>query len=293
MKAYFLQLLEEWREKLEVEQKALEEAVGSVPSANTAFNNTQIIDDYLDRLAGHVLFNELEKLRYNAWEATLAFNNVDEAYKAHLLYDRYLEFHQKLIKKMRAFAHSVELCKNGKTFPVGKNKAGTLVNITMQAKAAKPDMRGGDKREIQYFVHSNFPLIFHVGLTASVLKKLEFEKVEQFIREGMYGDYYQLVEEGDSDFNFSAFLSYEFHRSDDLRWGVSLTIGTDYKDPSDNFYFGVSGRFRKALFTFGAAWNRVVRGENKIGDVAAINLYETIIQERDWGYFFAFSFTLF
>ena len=292
MKAYFLQILEEWREKLEVEQKALEEAVGSVPSTSTAFNSTQTIEDYLKRLEGNTLFDELEEIRYKAWEATLDFESVDEAYKAHLLYDRYLEFHQKLIKKIRAFAHAADLCINGKTFSVGKNKGGTLVNITLQAKAAKPGKRGKDEREIQYFVHSNLPLIFHVGMTVSVLEKLEFEKVEQFINEVMYGDYYQLVEEGNTDFDLSAFLSYEFYESDDLRWGASVTFGTDLKDPGENFYFGLSGRFRKVLITGGVAWNEVVRIDEK-DKVPGIDLYRTITQERDAGWFIAFSFTLF
>jgi len=286
----FLARTGDWRELIRSENESLSKMMSEISADNPVWVGSAAIDKYLTEITKRI--NDLEAKRDKVWKGTIDVDTIDEAYKAHLLYDRYFETHNKLIEKIRSFVRSVTLSKEGKVFPVGKNKSGTLVNVAFEASAAKPGVVKEDEREIQYFVHSNLPLIFHVGMIVSVLEKLEFEKVEQFINEGMYGDYYQLVEEGNSDFDFSAFLSYEFHKSDDLRWGASVTFGTDLKDPGENLYFGLSGRFRKVLVTGGVAWNEVVRKDEK-DKIPGIDLYRTITQERDAGWFIAFSFTLF
>jgi hypothetical protein len=77
---------------------------------------------------------------------------------------------EKLFEKIDAYRAAAELIANGKTYPVGKKKSGTIIAVALTPK----DQNQGDAKPTtttEYFVHSKLPVVFHAGFTAIATRR--------------------------------------------------------------------------------------------------------------------------
>lgn len=235
---------------------------------------------------GKTLYSEMKLVKHLEW------------------YDKFNPICEKLCEKIDLFVSRAIKTYDGDIVYVQKRKAGTFVTL----KLVPVSILSGDKIEmhvaiVEYFVHSSYPLDFHVGLAWKKFKDLKFEKVQGLASQDMY----QLVKEGEGDFEGVGFLSYRFDSKKTKKPIIWLSLGTDFKKPGKSIYLGVSERFFKKLFiSTGFVFTEVTEADqetkieekiiDKVVDVAlpkTRTLYAAIKNKNVVKWYFSISFGVF
>ena len=202
--------------------------------------------------------------------------------------------HQALMDKLIAYDSAAVRVRDGQIHHLGKKKSGRIVAVEMTPKDATqaPRMPVGD---IEYFVHSRIPLVFHLGYAYAALDDVEFETVRSLSQ----ADLFSVVKENSSTNTMLALLSLGRTISTD-NFGVYASIGTDFAKPGERLYVGGSIQLFKRLFiTFGKVSASREVGTNpvleRVGDaLEARELFSAIETHRDWkAGFAAISFRAF
>lgn len=210
-------------------------------------------------------------------------------------YDKILPQHEALLARIDAFSQGAALSINGRTWVVGKKKAGTLVTATFTPKAV--DGSEQEPFRLEYFVHSKLPVLFHVGYAYSDFSQVEFEKIRALNGQ----DVFALVRGDKGTDAFTAFLSFEIWswRWKNHSFGTLATLGTDLTSPGDKVYVGGSLRlFERFLISGGVSTRVDAEGTDPfiedLGDsVGARELFLVMSSKRDWTGFVAVTFNVF
>lgn len=204
--------------------------------------------------------------------------------------------HAQLLNRLDAFVTAAGLVQAGQVRRIPRQKAGTVVSIAVSAKRAE----GGpavSSVEVEYFVHSKLPVVYHVGYAYSRLKEVDFEKVRALDNKDLFAQ----VKSTASTSALSAFLSLQL-----CAWGSAGTFGglygtiaTDFAKPGERVYLGLSSRlFQKLFLTVGVASAARREGKHavleRVGDALdARELFATTVGRRDWKPQFGVSFAVF
>ena len=203
--------------------------------------------------------------------------------------------HDKLVSQIDAFAVLAELTRKGQIKNLDKQDAGTLVTVRITAKNAVGNP--ASKVEIQYFVHSRYPVTFHAGYLYSSFKEVKFDQVRTIAG----ADLFAQVQQPSSVSTYGAFLSYQIVGRNTGRYstGVLATLGTDFKDPGKRLFVGGSVRFLSRVFVGGGVVSaNSTEGVNPVveqigNQLGARELFSTLTTRRAWKPFFHVSFGVF
>jgi hypothetical protein len=236
---------------------------------------------------GSAPMESLEGLRREALDLAETSGQLD-------LYERVLAQHNAVMARLAAFVAAADLVVNGKTFPIGKKKAGTVVSLTLAPVDAR-DARAAEPLETSYFVRSTWPLMLHVGYAASRLKDLEFDRV----RSTSGSDLFLSTKDDQSRQSLATFMSYEFWRwgpTNDL--GLSATLGTSFQEPAANLFVGGGFRAHRFVLTLGTSGSGVKTAEGRVLDGVAgaagqRELYAAVTTKQRWATFAAVSIRVF
>jgi hypothetical protein len=203
----------------------------------------------------------------------------------------------KLIDRLAAFREAVGAIEKGRVKQVKKQKAGTIVSVTITPAPTTPAAGTADAATLEYFVHSRLPVAYHVGYAYSRLADIKLEKVRTLGG----ADLFDQVRKTDGTHGFTAFMSYQL-----LEWlqngepGVSLmgSLGTDFTKPGERIYVGGTLKIRRVHVNFGVATATVEEGQNAVvenlGEIlGARELFTTIGSRRNWLPFLGVSFGVF
>lgn len=218
-------------------------------------------------------------------------------------YEKVEARHAKVIEKINSFINMANLTLEGDVKNIGKKKSGTYITVIFTAVEKSPSHPEQTKpKMISYFVHSPFPVIFHVGYAYSGLKDIEFKKVRALESADLFS---QVKDEKGTD-EFVAFLSWEpkikmFKNTS--KFSLALTLGTDVSSPGEKIYAGASLKLLSRVFLTGGFVSGEVaeaKESNKIvdkivdevtGKTNTRNLYTTITLRRNWEWFIGISFS--
>lgn len=211
-------------------------------------------------------------------------------------YNQVQASHDKLIGQIDAYLRLAELTVSGQTRNIDRQKAGTLVTVKVAGMNALGNP-AGKPVEIQYFVHSKYPVTFHAGYLYSSLKEVEFDAV----RTTAGADLFQQVRDPASVNSYAAFLSYQLWSGNVGRHGTGIlaTLGTDFKDPGERLYAGGSVRFLSRFYVGGGFVSATVsEGVNPVVEqvgtaLGARELFDAVTTRRDWKPYFHVSFGVF
>jgi hypothetical protein len=149
----------------------------------------------------------------------------------------------------------------------------------------------------EYFVHSKLPVVFHGGYSYSKLRDVEFETVRSLDQTDLFSEIRKNTETLNT---MVAFLSLGRSFFVEEKLGAFLSIGTDFSDPGDRLYVGVSGQFYKRFFfTVGKLNATVTEGENRVLErvgnaTESRELFTALATRRDWSqWFYSVSFRVF
>lgn len=267
-------------------QKYANERQGLRPEAVTAIHAYATED--IPAVKGRI--RELRERTLNQGPPPVSVAEVD-------LFDRVEAEHAKLLEKLDAFVLSAELIQNGQLRVIGKKKPGTIVTVTLTPKGRLEGSPGGEPLPLEYFVHSRFPVTYHMGYAYSRLRDVDFEKVRSLSNQ----DLFSLVKKEQNTNTFTAFLSYGVRSwpADNPKGGLYLTLGTDFEKPGQRLYAGASVRlFERLLLNAGWASATVKEGRDGIvepvGDgLQTRQLFGATVTRRQWGFFFGASFVVF
>jgi hypothetical protein len=204
--------------------------------------------------------------------------------------------HDRLVGQLDAYLRLAELTVSGQTKNIDKQAAGTLVTVKIVAMNALGNP-AGKPVEIQYFVHSKYPVTFHAGYLYSSLKEVKFEQV----RTTAGADLFQQVHKPENVNTYAAFLSYQLFSGNTGRYGTGVlaTLGTDFKDPAKRLYIGGSVKFLSRVFAgVGVVSSDVSEGVNPVVEqigsaLGARDLFTAVTTRRDWKPYFHISFGVF
>ena len=203
---------------------------------------------------------------------------------------------EKLFEKIDAYLAAADLVKNGKTYPVGKKKTGTIVSVSLTPRN-QSQADGATATTIEYFVHSKLPVVFHIGYSYSTINDVEFETVRSLEQTDLFSE----VRTSNETVNtMVGFISLGRSFLVDEKIGAFLSIGTDFSDPGDRLYVGASAQIYKRLFfTVGKLNATVTEGVNpileRVGNATeSRELFTTLSTRRDWSeVFYSISFRVF
>jgi len=203
---------------------------------------------------------------------------------------------EKLFEKLDAYAGAAQLVENGQVRHLGKKKTGTIVSVSLTPKnQAQAD--GKPSTTTEYFVHSKLPVVFHSGYSYAKAKDVKFETVRSLSQTDLFSEIKSTSEAVNS---MAAFLSLGRSFLDDEQAGLFFSIGTDFTDPGDRLYLGVSAQLFKRFFvTVGKASIRTETGVNpvveRVGNALdARELFTAIETHRNWKTtFYSVSFKVF
>ena len=203
---------------------------------------------------------------------------------------------EKLFEKIDAYVAAADMVANGKTYPVGKKKTGTIVAVSLTPKD-QSQADGKPTTTSEYFVHSKLPVVFHAGYSYSKLKDVEFETVRSLEQTDLFSEIRKNTETLNT---MVAFLSVGRSFLVDEKVGAFLSIGTDFSDPGDRLYVGASVQLYKRFFlTAGKLNATITEGVNpvleRVGNAAeSRELFTALNTRRDWSeWFYSISFRLF
>lgn len=213
-------------------------------------------------------------------------------------YNQVQASHDKLLGQVDAYLRLAALTISGQTKNIDKQAAGTLVTVKIAAIDALGNPANKSKPvEIQYFVHSKYPVTFHAGYLYSSLKEVKFDQVRTIAG----ADLFQQVHQPESVNTYAAFLSYELYGSHVGRrsTGVLATLGTDFKDPGTRLYVGGSVKFLSRIYAgAGVVSSSVSEGVNPVVEqlgttLGTRELFAAVTTRRDWKPYFHLSFGVF
>ncbi|HET8646935.1 MAG TPA: hypothetical protein VFO85_15680 [Vicinamibacteria bacterium] len=205
--------------------------------------------------------------------------------------------HAKVLDKLDAFVVAARLVKEGQRKVIAKRKAGTLVTVSVTPKSRLEQAAGGTALTVDYFVHSRFPVTYHMGYAYSRLQDVELEKVRALGDR----DFFTAVKDQDDVTAFTAFLSYPLKTWPvaEARYGAYLTLGTDLQHPGDRLYGAISARFMgRIMLDAGMASATVEKGTSKVierlGDeLGTRQLFDAVTTRRQWRPFVGLSVAVF
>ena len=204
--------------------------------------------------------------------------------------------HDKLIGQIDAYLRLAELTVSGQTKNIDRQQAGTLVTVKITGTNPLGNP-AGQPVEIQYFVHSKYPVTFHAGYLYSSLKEVKFEQV----RTTAGADLFQQVQDPSSVNTYAAFLSYRLWSGNMGRHGTGIlaTLGTDFQNPGDRLYAGGSVKFLSRFYVgVGVVSATVSEGVNPVVEqigtgLGTRELFSAVTTRRDWKPYFHVSFGVF
>jgi hypothetical protein len=205
--------------------------------------------------------------------------------------------HGKILDKLDAFQVAAGLVENGQVKRIDKKKAGTIVTVSITPKSRFEGADGGRPLSVEYFVHSRFPVTYHMGYAYSRLKDVEFETVRALSGQ----DLFSRVKNEKDVTAFTAFLSYPLRRwpPQQESYGLYATLGTDFQKPGERLYGALSLRFAgRILLDAGITSATVKEGGNsvleRVGDrLETRELFDAVTTRRDWKPFFGISIAVF
>lgn len=202
----------------------------------------------------------------------------------------------KLFEKIAAYIAAADLVANGKTYPVGKKKSGTIVAVSLTPKD-QSQADGKPTTTPEYFVHSKLPVVFHAGYSYSKLKDVEFKTVPSLEQTDLFSEIRRNTETLNT---MVVFLSLGRSFLVDEKIGAFLSIGTDFSDPGDRLYIGASLQiYKRFFFTVGKLNAAVTGGLNpileRVGNATeSRELFTVLNTRRDWSeVFYSISFRVF
>jgi hypothetical protein len=209
------------------------------------------------------------------------------------LYERVLAQHKLVVGRAGAFVAAADLIVNGKVFPIGKKKSGTVVSFTLAPMDAT-EATASDPLTASYFVRSTMPLMLHVGYAASRLNDLDFTTVRSASGADLF-----LATNDETTHSLVTFMSYEFWRwgpSDDV--GLSATLGTSFQKPGEQLFFGGGVRVNRFVLSLGTLGTGVKEGvggvlESVAGAAGQRELFAAVTTKQSWSGFAAISIRVF
>jgi hypothetical protein len=277
--------LRKWSAKLIKTAEDLEMSIARYRARGPAIPDTTLTEIELDQTGFRQARKELEDAR----SSTLA--KLDSAtLEEQEQYKSIRATHVTLVEALDAFDAAATLTRVGQRRPLGAKKGGTHVLATLT-----PTGASGMRKEIEYFVHSSFPVLFHAGYAFSGLDSSAFAKVRTIAG----NDLFSQIEAEDVSAGLTAFLSYELKSWGEGRNGVSLGLGTGIKDPGDTLFAVGSFRFKRRIFVSGGVGSNVVEeGSDPVASEVAEKLglrelFAAVTTRRQWRGFFAVSFSPF
>ncbi len=228
----------------------------------------------------------LDSLRDNAFDLVTSGQQLDTFERIDLIRER-------VVGELDLFISRAELTLNGQLESLGKKSAGTIVTVTMiPVPRTEKHSKEGKPVSIDYFVHYDKTIKFHVGYAHSSLSNFDFEKVRSLSGEELFAK----IKDQKATDEFSAFVGYELLSfGTQSQNGVELTLGTDFAKPGERVYLGVSGRLIGQIFvTMGGATSNVsTPGASSLQPTASPGglreLFDTFTKSREWAFFFAIS----
>lgn len=281
-----------WLWDLQIENDALGTIVASVAEAGTGLPEDQ--RNSVERYSAAV---PAKRVALNGARGKAQADHPPRTVAQIDLFVRVDAAHRELLEKLSAFQVAAGLIKNGQEKVIEKRKAGTLVTITVSPKSRFDGLDGGKPASIEYFVHSRFGLVYHMGYSYSRLRDFDFEKVRAISGQDLFSQ-----TKNQKDINaFTAFLGFPLKTSDKDggKLGLFATLGTDIEKPGDRLYGALSVRFaQRVMLNAGYATSTLKEGKSRIveqiGDrLGTRELFNAIETRRQWEPFFAVSFTVF
>lgn len=289
----FQTCLVEWMWSIQLANMSVDETIGAYAQTGPGLTDAQVkaIADYAEMGAPKhrdAVVKARQKLVGEFKPDTLA--EID-------IFIRSDTEHGKIIDKLTAFQVAASLVENGQRKVIDKKKAGTLVTVTVTPKSRFEGADGGRPLSVEYFVHSRFPLTYHMGYAYSRLQDVEFETVRALSGQ----DLFSRVKNQKDVTAFTAFLSYPLKTwpSAETKYGVYATLGTDFEKPGDRLYGALSARFAgRILLDVGIASATVKEGGNEVleqvGDgLGTRQLFDAVTTRRDWKPFVGISVAVF
>lgn len=201
--------------------------------------------------------------------------------------------HDATVSRLQAFIDTARVIRDGMKKTIPQKKSGRIITATIKSRSIS-GAQEGKPVVVEYFVHSNLGLTYHVGLAYSQLGDVEFKQVRTLSG----SDLFAKVKDDKDTTELAAYLSMPLTRSGFVVYG---TLGTDFRDPGKRIYAGVSVPLpiRKAMITAGIASGTVDEGDNAIVDkvvdqagnvLGTRELFDTFQSRRQWKFQFGISF---
>lgn len=266
--------------------------------------SVELTDNVMAFQAVHLTSQELETLEdlrdYWRDQITQLSSNRDTAFATAETVEHFQQFdivdrdHAQLISSINTFVELAQRSLVGDSQNVGRKSAGTFVTVTIQPTALPTAPQSSTRLESEsfdYLVESNYPLLYHIGLTRSQLSDAKFDTVKALDGRELFAQ----VREEDGTDAFSAYLSYPLDRDTDENSNWYATLGTDFSDIGERLYVGVSRQFNSRwLLTAGGAYGLVTVGKGEMSDMSndeptSRTLFELIEENREWEAFVSIS----
>lgn len=282
----FLTALKEWRDSINVAQYDLANVLTNDISKKTTLNDSDStqISVLISKQSNRV--NELERLRKSAYLNIFTTSSDapnSEIFIANQLYGTELASHKAIVDRINAFLDLAKLATYGNIYQLEKKESGNLVTISLTTHAIESENQTMADKDgetiIQYFVSSDLPVVFHVGLVYSHLKEVDFEKVRSL----QGNDVFQQISKPSGTENLVAFLSYELASAADGKTGWLFTIGTNVTEPGKKVYLGFTVKLVGRVFLTGGTSTTLAKtGTNEMTQ----DVFQSIKNEQIWGGFF-------
>lgn len=230
---------------------------------------------------------KLQKLRDLAFQAAVTVEDLQK-------FDIVDKEHSDQVQANLLFVGLAKKSLDGESTLVRKKDAGTLVSAAINSTPKESGSEGSESRQVSvsYFVQSELPLVFHVGLTYADTDKVELEKVRALDGRDLFSE----VSSDSGETGLSAFLSYPIGQAES---DYFVTLGTDVEDLGERLHVGLSWRFRQNwMATFGGSYQKTQAGEMEVQDTnmdqtSTRTLFEIAKEEREWAPFVSISVKLY
>lgn len=294
----FYVAMRKWRSKLrETDTVITDEAA---PFTKPGLTDTEVAAVKVVRDAWVIKQSEIAQAQADA-EATL---DRDPNLEKIQFFEATQQLHNQVEQRLRAAIAAGNLTVSGLTKTFAGLASGNVVTIT-----ATPQEKAGASGKpvvVQFFVNSELPVTYHVGLGYNRLGEVKFDKVKTVAGADLFT---QVTDEKAAE-DLVAFLSYQLGRpqlppkklgstTKRIALPLFISLGTDVTKPGETFYVGGTVQVGRFFFTAGAISGKVAEGENKVIDtivdttgkeLGTRELFTTIRNRREWKPAFAITF---
>jgi hypothetical protein len=283
----FLDSLRGWRARIEESRESLERALRELPQSVAVTDMAGVIHW---RAWADSALAALERAARGTYLAIINDRSISETYYAQLLYESELARSLALGEQLRAFRTAATETEKGRLITLADQAAGTRVVVTLAVSADLRDTAAVRYLSenpvapvvIEYFVSSDLPVVFHGGPVGSKIKDFKFAKVAMGDT-----DFYRQVSSSNGSIDAAAFLSYAIPEFWCVRRFLA-SVGTNFHKPGETLYLGLTFRFTRRLLVTGGGVTALV-SEGAQRDMSEVDLFRTIREKREWGWFISLS----